>query len=110
MDLLLVVSDEHNHTFIGCHGDRIAATASLDSLAAAGADFHGAYCNNPFCPPSRASFTIGDYASRHGYWDNAFPDNGETKGFGHRISEAGFAVTAIGKVTGSVFYRGGSGR
>lgn len=98
MNLLLIVSDEHNPKIVGTNGNQVVQTPNMDRLAASGANFSHAYCNNPICLPSRASFTIGDYASRHGYWDNAFPYGGETKGFGHRLVESGIPVTTIGKL------------
>ncbi len=98
MNLLFILSDEHNPKITGCYGHPVVRTPAMDSIADAGARFDSAYCNNPICLPSRASFTIGDYASRHGYWDNAFPYNGEVKGFGHRLTEAGFPVVTIGKL------------
>lgn len=98
MNLLLIVSDEHNPKILGSNGNEVVRTPNLDALAESGANFSNAYCNSPICLPSRASFTIGDFASRHGYWDNAFPYGGETKGFGHRLVESGFPVTAIGKL------------
>ena len=98
MNLLILLSDEHNKKVLGCGGNRLARTPILDGIASSGTNFSSAYCNNPICLPSRASFTIGDYASRHGYWDNAFPYGGEVPGFGHRLGEAGFPVVTVGKL------------
>lgn len=98
MNLLLILSDEHNRNIMGCNGNAVIQTPYLDALAASGVNFTNAYCNNPICLPSRASFTIGDYASHHGYWDNAFPYGGETRGFGHRLGDAGYPVITIGKL------------
>lgn len=98
MNLLLILSDEHNPKVLGCSGNAVVQTPCLDSIADAGTRFASAYCNTPICLPSRASLTIGDYASRHEYWDNAFPYDGATKGFGHRLTEAGFPVVTVGKL------------
>lgn len=98
MNLLLIVSDEHNPRVLGCNGNGVARTPTLDGLASSGVNFSNGYCNSPICLPSRASFTIGDYGSRHGYWDNAFPYGGETRGFGHRLADAGFPVVTVGKL------------
>lgn len=98
MNLLFLLSDEHNKNIMGCAGHPVVKTPWMDGIADAGVRFPNAYCNNPICLPSRASFTTGEYASKHGYWDNAFPYGGEVKGFGHRLTEAGYPVVTIGKL------------
>jgi choline-sulfatase len=98
MNLLLLLSDEHNRKILGCNGNDVVRTPAIDGIAAGGANFPVAYTNCPICLPSRASFTIGDYPSRHGYWDNAFPYNGEARGFGHRLVDEGFPVVTVGKL------------
>lgn len=97
-NVLFILSDEHNKRISGCYGHPMVKTPWIDSIANSGVRFDNAYCNNPICVPSRASLTIGDYASRRGYWDNAFPYDGETPGFGHRVREAGLPVVTIGKL------------
>ncbi len=71
MNLVIILSDQHNKRMLGCYGNEKIKTPNLDRLGAEGVCFDNAYCNSPICVPSRAVFATGDFASRHGYWDNA---------------------------------------
>ncbi|MHC4193920.1 MAG: sulfatase-like hydrolase/transferase [Planctomycetota bacterium] len=69
-NILVIMSDEHNAGVLGCDGNDIIRTPSLDGLARRGIVFENCYCNSPLCVPSRLSFTSGKYASRVGAWAN----------------------------------------
>lgn len=69
-NILLIMSDEHNATLMGCAHNQLARTPALDRLAGKGIVFENCYCNSPLCVPSRLSFTSGKYASRVGAWNN----------------------------------------
>ena len=58
-NVLVLMSDEHNPRVLGCAGDPIVRTPTLDSLAARGVRFSAAYCQNPICVPSRVSLVSG---------------------------------------------------
>ena len=97
-NLLFILSDEHNRDCLGCYGHPLVRTPNLDRLAAGGVRFTAAYCNCPICVPSRASLATGRYVHQIGYWDNAFPYDGRVRGWGHRLTDAGHRVDAIGKL------------
>ena len=86
MNLLYIFSDQHSREKTGCYGNSFVKTPNMDRLAANGTQFNNAYCNFPICLPSRASMTVGEYAHKHDYWDNAHPYAGEAEGWGHRLS------------------------
>jgi choline-sulfatase len=98
MNLLLLMSDEHNRRMLGCAGHPLVRTPHLDALAARGVRLTDAYCNSPLCVPSRASFATGRYVHELGTWDNARPYEGTPPSWGARLAEAGRRVTTIGKL------------
>jgi len=69
-NILVIMSDEHNASVLGCNGNAIIRTPHLDTLAAEGVCFQNCYCNSPLCVPSRMTFTAGKYISRTGAWNN----------------------------------------
>ena len=58
-NVLLLMSDEHTPKVLGCYGDKLVQTPTLDSLADRGVRFTSAYCQNPICVPSRVSLVSG---------------------------------------------------
>jgi len=69
-NILVIISDEHNASVIGCYNNPLIKTPNLDGLARQGIVFESCYCNSPLCVPSRLSFTSGKYISRIGAWSN----------------------------------------
>ncbi|HPO12245.1 MAG TPA: sulfatase-like hydrolase/transferase [Candidatus Hydrogenedentes bacterium] len=69
-NILVIMSDEHNASVLGCTGNKIVQTPALDRLAQGGIVFDNCYCNSPLCVPSRLAFTSGKYVSRVGAWNN----------------------------------------
>lgn len=98
MNLLYILSDEHNKEMLGCYNHPVVKTPNLDKLAEEGVRFTNAYCNSPVCVPSRASLATGRYVHETGNWDNAKPYIGEHPSWGHRLVDQGHKVTTIGKL------------
>lgn len=69
-NVLFIMSDEHSPHAARWMGNRIIQTPALDSLAAQGVSFTSAYCQNPICVPSRASFVTGRMPSNVGVFGN----------------------------------------
>jgi len=104
-NLLIIMSDEHNPTVLGCAGHRIVQTPNLDALAARGTRFTSAYTASPLCVPARAAFAVGKYVHQIGYWDNADPYEGAVPSWHHVLRSRGHRAVAIGKL----HFRGRSG-
>lgn len=60
-NVILIMSDQHRADAMGCSGDPIVQTPSLDALAAGGARFSNAYVQCPVCMASRAAIHTGRY-------------------------------------------------
>ena len=69
-NILFIMSDEHNAGVLGCYGNDIVRTPSMDLLARRGVTFESCYTNSPLCVPCRLSFTAGKYISKVGAWSN----------------------------------------
>lgn len=98
MNLLFILSDEHNKRVLGCYGHPMVRTPNLDRLAARGTRFTSAYTNCPICVPARAALATGRYVHRIRCWDNAIAYRGEPASWGHRLRAQGHRVIAIGKL------------
>lgn len=98
-NVLVLMSDQHSRSALGCYGNPIVQTPNLDGLAARGTRFLNAYTPSPVCVPARASFVTGRYVHELECWDNNRPYTGaEAPSWGKRLSEQGHHVTTIGKL------------
>ncbi len=97
-NILVIFSDEHNASVLGCYGNKIVQTPNLDRLAARGVVFENAYCNSPLCVPSRQSFTGGKYASRIGAWNNNTRMPNDAPALPRIMNAAGYQSYLCGKM------------
>src|SRR3954451_15441102 len=65
-NLVFILTDNHGAWTLGCYGNKEILTPNIDKLAAEGTLFTRAYCDNPVCSPSRATFLTGLIPSQHG--------------------------------------------
>ncbi len=98
MNVLWILSDQHNPRFTGCYGHPFAQTPHIDALAARGLRFEQAWCPSPLCVPCRASLFTGRYVFEHGCWDNCIAWDGRLPGWPAHLADHGVHLTTIGKL------------
>ena len=96
-NVLVLMSDQHHPRAMRCLGDPHVHTPNIDALVAGGTSFRSAYCSNPVCGPSRASFMTGLYTHHHGVFKNDVPWRADLQTVGHHFSRAGYLSGIIGK-------------
>ncbi|GAB3708398.1 sulfatase [Spirosoma flavus] len=67
-NVLFIVIDDLR-TDLGCYGDSLAHTPTIDQLAQSGLVFDRAYCQQAVCAPSRASMLTGLRSDSLRVWD-----------------------------------------
>jgi choline-sulfatase len=97
-NIVLIVSDQHRADWLGCAGNRVVRTPTLDALAAGGVRFTEAYCNAPLCVPSRMSMLAGRQPHRTGVLSNgdSLPSGMPT--FAHALALAGYETVLCGRM------------
>jgi len=60
-NILWIVSEDNN-PYMGCYGDKVARTPTLDGLAAKGVLYENCFSQAPVCAPSRFTLISGMYA------------------------------------------------
>ncbi|MFT5367956.1 MAG: choline-sulfatase [Candidatus Latescibacterota bacterium] len=99
-NIILIMSDQHNASAMGCAGNPIVQTPHLDTLAQQGVRFTNTYCPYPLCAPSRAGFMSAQYPSDIGIYDNSgsYFFNPQTPTFTHSFGAAGYETILCGRM------------
>lgn len=71
-NIILIFTDQHLKSTLGCYGNKDCQTPNLDRIAANGTIFDNAYTTSPICTPARASVQTGLYPFKHGMQTNIF--------------------------------------
>lgn len=66
-NVVMIVADQWRADSVGYNGNSVVNTPNIDDLANEGVAFSNAYCQNPVCVPSRASFLTGWYPHTKGF-------------------------------------------
>ena len=98
MNVVFILSDQHNPFFTGAYGNERVETPTIDRIARQGVRFENAYCNSPLCVPTRAALFTGRYVFENACWDNCIAWDGAMKGWSHFFKDHGVLLTTIGKL------------
>ncbi|HMB57347.1 MAG TPA: sulfatase [Arenimonas sp.] len=96
--VFFLVDDQRNDT-LGCTGDRIVRTPTIDALAAQGTLFRNAFVTTSICPSSRASLFTGVSETRHHFTFNTPPIARALAeaSYPALLKQAGYRTAVIGK-------------
>ena len=97
-NFLILCSDEHARSALGCYGSPVVQTPTLDELAARGTRFTRATTPSPICISARASLATGLPVFEHRCWSSAEPYHGQVESYMHRLRAADHPVVSIGKL------------
>ncbi len=100
-NVLWICTDQQRWDTIHALGNPHIRTPHIDRLAAEGVSFTHAYCQNPICTPSRASFLTGCIPSRihqHRNGNAEFPAKLTPRLVTRRLASAGYDGALCGKL------------
>lgn len=97
-NILLIMSDQHHAGIMGCAGDWVVQTPTLDRLASRGVRFSSAYCSFPLCGPSRMSFMTCRHPHENGLWTNEEELSSAIPTFAHAFLAGGYDTVLSGRM------------
>ncbi|MFA9397599.1 MAG: sulfatase [Clostridiaceae bacterium] len=97
-NVLLILTDQQRKDSLGCYGNPIINTPSLDKLSEDGVRFNKCYVANPICMPNRLSIFTGMYPRNHGLWTNGLLLNQELRTLASELSDNGYETASFGKI------------
>lgn len=114
-NVVFVLSDDLAQGDVGCYGQKLIKTPTLDALAKEGTRFTQAYCGTSVCAPSRTSLMIGQHtghspirANREVQPEGQKPLPAGTYTVAKLFKDNGYATACVGKWGMGMFDTGGS--
>ena len=96
-NFVLFMTDQHRADHLGCYGNDVLATPTIDGIARAGCVFDNFYVATPLCQPNRASLMTSRMPSVHGVQMNGRElSQGEVTCV-ELLREAGYSTGLMGK-------------
>lgn len=102
-NIIFFITDDESPT-LGCYGDSVAVTPSIDALAADGVIFNNAFATTASCSASRSvvmsglhNHKNGQYGHQHHYHKFASFDNVVSLALPRVLANAGYRTAQIGK-------------
>ncbi len=97
MNVLILMSDEHNPKVASVYGHHRVATPNMERLASTGTVYDAAYCPSPLCTPSRSSFVSGLPVHRTQAYNNCNIVQFDYPSYGGVLADQGVHTVSIGK-------------
>ncbi len=97
LNFLFFITDQLRADHLGCYGNRIIRTPTIDSLSARGTTFEHFYVASPVCQPNRATLMTGRLPSLHGVRYNGISLSLAANTFIDLFRAAGWRTALIGK-------------
>lgn len=97
-NFMIFVVDQMQSYTVGCNGDSIAKTPTIDRIAREGVNFSKAYTTNPACSPTRASLLTGLMPSQHGLLTNGMNLDEEIPTVTRILNNNGYKTYSAGKL------------
>jgi arylsulfatase A-like enzyme len=97
LNLLIIETDEHHFSTLGCYGGNIVGTPNIDWIAENGVKCTAFYATTPVCSPSRAALVSGLYPQNTDVTTNNIPINDSVVTFAEILKRNGYATGYAGK-------------
>ena len=96
-NIVFIVADDLSPT-LGCYGDSVVSTPTIDRLAQEGVLFENAFCTSPSCSPSRASMLTSRYPHQLAEGTNLWGTlPSRYANFVNQLETAGYRIGLTGK-------------
>lgn len=98
-NIIFFLADDQRNDVLGCAGNTIVQSPTLDRLAAQGVRFENAFCEVPICAASRATLFSGLSQRTHGYnfGELAVPAKYVGTSYPKMLKDAGYRIGFAGK-------------
>ena len=97
-NVLVIMYDQLTPGALGCYGNAVVQTPTIDRLAAEGVVFDAAYSNSPLCTPARYCMMTGQLPSATRGYDNAAYLASTIPTFAHYMRADGYRTVLSGKM------------
>jgi arylsulfatase A-like enzyme len=98
-NIIFFLADDQRNDVLGCYGNELIQTPTIDKLAAEGVRFENVFCEVPICAASRSTLFTGLSQRTHGYNFNEPPVSAEHMATSYPmvLKAAGYRVGFAGK-------------
>lgn len=96
-NIIFVFSDQQRYSSLGCTGNPVVKTPTIDRLAAEGMLFRQAFSSCPICSPYRGQILTGRYSHCNGVLDNEYEMRHDQTTLPQALKKAGYQTAYVGK-------------